>query len=308
MTTTIVVIVILVLALSGVAAAFMTRSRRSALSADTPVDGTAGRLLAPVAEFHVKGPDALVSFDVPIPAGGADEVLSNLLVREAVEVVREKRHTLPITEVQRVVALGRSGADWVEVGSVGLDTPGELPPPMAPILLPHASHAGFDAFDAMEKLGDMPTQAPGLADASVGETLAPIASELRFPAQVDAGLRAQGLDPEDAAPGDVVLGLMRLTGYTVTAGSKDGTSIATRGGQRVYVRTVDHAPSDHPELDESIVRSFVVEFVESGCDRGLLVTEKFCPFEVYERERREPRVRFITRERFQHFVDALALG
>ena len=101
---------------------------------------------------------------------------------------------------------------------------------------------------------------------------------------------------------------MKLTGYTVTDGQKAGTSVATRGGQRVYVRIVDHERSEHPELDEAVVRSFVVEFVESGCDRGLLVTEKFCPFEVYERERREPRVRFITRERFQHFVDALALG
>ena len=38
-----------------------------------------------------------------------------------------------------------------------------------------------------------------------------------------------------------------------------------------------------------------------------LVSDKFSPFEVYERERREPRIRFVTRERLQKFVDALSL-
>jgi hypothetical protein len=40
----------------------------------------------------------------------------------------------------------------------------------------------------------------------------------------------------------------------------------------------------------------------------LLISDKFCPFIVYEKERREPRVHFITRERLQQFVDSLALG
>ncbi len=48
--------------------------------------------------------------------------------------------------------------------------------------------------------------------------------------------------------------------------------------------------------------------MNSGADRGLMVSDKFGPFEVYERERREPRVRFVTRERLQGFVDALTVG
>ena len=55
------------------------------------------------------------------------------------------------------------------------------------------------------------------------------------------------------------------------------------------------------------MRQFVVEFVNSGADRGLLISDKFSPFEVYEREKREPRIRFVTRERLQKFVDALSL-
>ena len=90
--------------------------------------------------------------------------------------------------------------------------------------------------------------------------------------------------------------------------SAAGTFDASRAGQRVFVRTIPHGAGEHPELDESAVDRFVVEFLSSGADRGLLITEKFSPFEIYERERREPRMRFITRERFQAFIDALAVG
>ena len=38
-----------------------------------------------------------------------------------------------------------------------------------------------------------------------------------------------------------------------------------------------------------------------------VVSDKFGPFLVYEKERREPWVHFITRERLQQFVDSLAL-
>ena len=51
----------------------------------------------------------------------------------------------------------------------------------------------------------------------------------------------------------------------------------------------------------------MIDFEQSGTDRGLLVSDKFGPYLVYEKEKREPRVHFITRERLQQFVDSLAL-
>jgi hypothetical protein len=51
----------------------------------------------------------------------------------------------------------------------------------------------------------------------------------------------------------------------------------------------------------------VVDFGSSGADRGLLISEKFAPFEIYDRERRDRRIRFVTRERLEGFIDALAL-
>ena len=175
---------------------------------------------------------------------------------------------------------------------------------MAPVFLPHASRPEFDAF---ERMSDLPENPPALADRSTTETLSPIGSELRLSQAVEAGLRAQGVDPESADASALILGVMRLAGYAISERSDD-TADALRAGQRVFVRTVPHEASDHPELEESDIDRFVVGFMSSGSDRGLLITEKFCPFEIYDRERREPRMRFITRERLQAFVDALAVG
>ena len=38
------------------------------------------------------------------------------------------------------------------------------------------------------------------------------------------------------------------------------------------------------------------------------LTGNSSPVEIYERERRDPRIRFVTRERLQGFIDALALN
>jgi len=259
----------------------------------------------PVAEFHVSGDTAAVSFEVPLPEDEVDEVLRDLLVREAIEVVREKRLQLPIDEVTRVTALGRRGEQWVEVGSISLDTPGELPPPAVPVLIPGlgADHL-FDPFD---HLSSLPEQAPGLKVEAEGESLAPLAAEVKIPAVLQAGLRAQGIDPATAEIADMVLGIMRLTGSTVTP-IDDDTYEVIGGGHRTMVRVVPHHHDDHPELPAADVRRFAADFAGSGSDRALLVTEKYCPFEVYDRERRDPRARYITRERVQRVIDALALG
>jgi len=256
-----------------------------------------------VAEFHVRGEEAFVHFEVPLPDGEVDDVLSDLLAREAIEVVREKRHTLPIADVHRVVAMGRRGGNWERAVSVTLDTPGELPPPVAPDLLPR-SHPS--TFEVLERFAETPDIHPGVAARAPEEGLPPLGEEIALPRAAEAGLRAAGVDPATAGVGDLVLGLLRMTGHALTG--EGDTWTATKGGERLFVRIVDHHPGGHPELGERELDRFVVDFVSSGASRGILVTEKFGPFEIYDRERRDKRMRFITRERLQHFVDALALG
>jgi hypothetical protein len=278
--------------------------RRSGAAPGTPVVHMEDERPGPrVAEFHVRGEEAFVHFEVPLSDGEVDEVLFDLLAREAVEVVREKRHSLPISEVHRVVAMGRRGGEWARAASVTLDTPGELPPPVAPDLLPK-SHSS--TFDAIEQIAGSPEVTPGVAAREPHEGLPPIGEEIVMPRAAEAGLRAIGIDPASAGAGDLVLGLLRMTGHAMTG--EGDTWTATKAGERLFVRVVDHEPGGHPELGEREVDRFVVDFVSSGSTRGILVTEKFGPFEIYDRERRDKRMRFITRERLQQFVDALALG
>lgn len=299
-----VVIAVGVLAVILAATLIVVNRRRggSGEAAAGVVSADMGRPRPTVAEFHVQDGTARVHFEVPLPASGADEVLAELLGREAVEVVREKRHSLPIGDVTRVTALGRFGADWLEVTSIGLDTPGELPPPMLPEMLPHAGRGDFDPF---EHISGLPEHAPGLAEGRRGEDLEPM--RLRLPATASAGLRAQGVDPDGSDAIDLVLGLMRAAGYSISS-TGDDTFMAVLGGGRTMLRVIPHEAGSHPEVDETAIRRFVVDFGASGADRGILLSEKWSPFEIYDRERRDRRIRFVTRERLQAFVDALALG
>lgn len=299
---TVAVVIVIAVVVSAALLGVFIAVRRGGPAAPPAGAGAAERLPAPLAEFHVTGEEAQVSFEVPLGEGPVDPILAEMLTREAVEVVREKRHHLPIEDIRRVVAFGRRRGEWIRVGAVDLDTPGELPPPVAPELLPRRG-GGFDLF---ETLADLPQHAPGLAESVRGEDLRPLHQELRLPANVEAGLRSQGIDPATAGAGDLVLGIMRLTGYQVQQ-IGDDTYQAVRAGETTFLRVVPHRSGEHPELGETEVRRFAVAFVEARADRGLLVTEKYSPFEVYDRERRDPRVRFVTRERLQHFMDALAL-
>ncbi|MEE9582139.1 MAG: hypothetical protein V3W36_04280 [Acidimicrobiia bacterium] len=299
------VVIVVAVVLLAAAVALLLARRAASRGADTGSVSTEPDRSGPsVVGFHVSEGSAEVQFEVPLAAGPVDAVLADLLIREAVEVVREKRQTLPLEAVERVIAFGSRDGEWIEIGRVELDTPGTLPPPMVPELLPQASRPGFDAFD---RFSDLPQSPPGLADGAEAETLRSLGPEVRLSAAVEAGIRAQGLDPDSIDACVLVLGVMRLSGYTITQSSAD-TLDAMRFGQRVFIRTVCHLSTDHPELTERQVDRFVVDFLSSGADRGLLITEKFSPFEIYDRERREPRMRFITRERLQAFVDALTVG
>lgn len=150
-------------------------------------------------------------------------------------------------------------------------------------------------------------EAPGLSGGTGTDTLGPIGAELRIPAALEAGLRSRGIDPSTADAGALVIGILELTGSTVTPRDED-TYEALAAGKRTLIRVVPHREGDHPELDEASIRRFAADFAGSGVDRALLISGKYSPFGVYDRERRDPRARYITRERVQHFIDALALG
>lgn len=266
----------------------------------------------PVAEMHVKGDEARVRFSVPVPAD-PDPVLAELLVGEAVEVIREKRHTLPMSDVRAVVALAGPAHQPVTMGRASLATPGELPPPLGGASMLNLASIATDPLERTFLDHEYDADAkPELHVETVArvpeDDLEAVGSLVRLPKAVDLGLRAQGIDPVSMSAAQLVTGMLALVGYQVTPGIADGTYTATKAGSTTFIREDAYKPGDHPEIAQEDLRRFLFEFQASGAERGMYVSEKYGPFEVYELERREPRIRFVTRERLQKFVEAVSLG
>lgn len=307
-----VIVIVVVAAIIGV---FLYTRRRSETASPEVDTGGMYQPRAPFREFHVSGEAALVYFDVPLPPGEVDPVLADLLVREAIEVLRDKQaHDLPLNDVTVVKAHGMTNDGDVEVGSITLVSPGSLPDMDQPEIVPHFSAAPFDPLTHLgEKDPSAPQVSAATADSSTGQlpeggALESLDKELTLTGRVESGLRAQGVNPATMSAGDLALGLMRLAGYNIQSGSRDGTYVVSTPGSRTFVQVVDHEPGDYPELDESTMKEFAVGFATAGTDRAMLVTEKFGPYMVYDAERRNPKCKFITRERLQDFVDSFSMS
>lgn len=258
---------------------------------------------APVRDFHVSGHEARVTFDVPMPDED-DPILNDLLVDEAVEVVREKRHTLPISEVTEIVVFaGRE--DVRQIGRSKLPSPGELPPPIESDVfnLTHVARDPFASqFDVDHSVSyETAVQVPD-------DDLGPLREELKVPMGLDRGLRARGFDPDAVGGGEFILAILGLFGYNVVSQGEPGLFMASKANVDTFIRTVNHTPGEHPELDESVIRKFIVEFGTSGAARGMLITDKYGPFMIHDIESQDRRMRFVTRERAQTFIDSMALG
>ena len=256
-----------------------------------------------VSDFHVRDDTALVLFDVVIP-GQIDDHIAKVLTAQAIEVVREKKGHLPIAQVTTVVAQARRNGGSVEVGRVALETPGELPPPLP---IPEAPRASAVANDPLATFTEsLSTSAPATAPKSREAELGPAGVDLVLPNSTIQALAERGYEPLAVTAGELATELLEMAGYTLQAGAKPKTYLAARGGSTTYLQVVDLG--DYPEIETHQINGFVVDFLASRADRGLLVSDRYGPFEVYDREKREPRVRFVTRERLQGFVDALTVG
>lgn len=305
--------VIVIVIVAAAAIGVFLYVRRGEGEAAAPTDDGGFRARAPYREFHVEGTSALVYFDVPLSEDEADPVLRDLLIREAVEVLRQKQtHQLPLEGITEVKALGTLQGKDVVVGSLSLEEPGTLPEMDHPEVVPHYSSVPFDPLAHFgEKEPATPVAAAegkeALDDQETG-TLRPLSEALKLTSRIESGLRAQGVDPTTMSAGDLALGLMRLAGYTVQKADREDAYVVAAPGSRTYVRVVAHEPGDYPELAEQDIKEFIVGLASAGTDRGLLVTEKFGPYMIYDAERRNPKCRFITRERLQEFVDSFSMS
>jgi len=304
------IVVILVVALGGVITVVI--KSMSAEVAAKPV-AEPEELAPALVDFHVHGEEAQVHFGVPLgePVG---PVLRDLLFHAAVDVLDEKReHGLPLEGIRRIRVFGQRDGAAAEVGTVDLPGDGGLPEIRAPELLPRAA---FPGYDPLAHLGEhAPEAPPGVVERIPTEELPSWREELQIPMALEVALRTQGIDPATAGLTDVVVGLFRAAGYALTVvahglelpGARADVFRARRSEDDILLAVVPHRSGEYPELGEAIVQRFLVWFGEQSPARALLVTDKYGPYLIYEKERREPRCRFVTRERLQAFVDGFVL-
>jgi hypothetical protein len=99
-----------------------------------------------------------------------------------------------------------------------------------------------------------------------------------------------------------------MFGYSVTPQGDGDTHMAIKDNVKTFIRAETHEPGGYPEVDEKLIRKFMAEFGTAGAARGMFITDKYAPFMIYDVEMSEPRVRFVTRDRLQRFIDSMALG
>ncbi|MCP4308279.1 MAG: hypothetical protein GY788_26055 [bacterium] len=260
----------------------------------------------PEHELHVVDNEIHIDFNVPLPAEGADGVLADLLSHHALEILNDRinrEHPLKGIPVLQVFAKRRG--ESVPVATLDLGEPEDVVEMEMPTLLPSGVSTGYDPLSKYGAGRD--ENVLELAEHRESDDLGTVGSQLRLTAGVAAGLRSMGIDPETMTVCELGRGLLDLAGYSLTDRG-DGTWVASGKGTSTFVQCVSHVAGDYPELSHGAVAAFLVAFARARTERGMLITDKFGPYEIYMKERANPDCVFVTRERFQGFVDAIALS
>ena len=309
----VVLVIVITLAIVGVAAYALRSSGEAATqrveSRSTP---SSRRPMPPVDSFHVRGETASVVFSVPLGDGEAGSHLTDLLAANAVEFVREKvEDGLPLEGVHSIAVSAKRGEADELLTTVELPEVGELPEE-DPIL-----SRSTDTHDPIAAVAAVVADTSVAAPASRSDTLDPVAQLVELSSPTEAHLRTMGVDPTTMDLEGLAVGFLRAGGYTVEP-ARSGFSMPSLGADQVFsfsrggdtgvLAIVPHRAGDYPELDEKVLAEFSIAVAQANPKRAILVTDKFSPYAMYERERRDPRLVFVTRERLQSFVDSFELG
>jgi hypothetical protein len=311
--TVVVVVLVVAVALVFVALfAYLLRSAGESAEASADISSPLPQRPSPiVTDFHVKGDTASAVFAVPLGEAEAGQHLVELLCASAVEYVRDrKRGGLPLDGVLHIQVSAMRGDQPEVLCTVDLPDAGVLPDRDDKVLV----EPMHDPIAAVHKVIADATVAPQSAG---GTALEPVAEAVELSGPTNAHLRSIGVDPETMSLDDLVLGLLRVSGYDVHVGRSGMSDVQggradlygfTRDGKSTLLLILSHEEGSHPELDDSILSKFAVGFAQSSDDQAILVTDKYSPYSMYEREKRDPRCVYITRERLQAFVDSFGLA
>jgi hypothetical protein len=305
-----ILVVIIAIVFVGLIAYFLRSAGESAQQSAAAGSPLPTRPVPIVTDFHVKGDTASIVFAVPLGDAEAGEHLVELLCAAAVEYVRDRKNDgLPLEGVLHIEVSAMRGDTPEILGTVDLPDAGVLPERDEKVL----AEPSHDPIAAVHEV---------IADSTVGAqtdsttSLEPVAQAIQLSGPTDAHLRSIGVDPKTMSLEDLVLGLLRVSGYDVRVGRTGMTDVQggradiyglTREGKSTLLLILSHEDGSHPELDDSILSKFAIGLAQSNDDRAILVTDKYSPYSMYEREKRDPRCTYITRERLQAFVDSFGL-
>ena len=264
-----------------------------------------------VSDFHVRGSTASVVFAVPLGDTEVGPHLTDLLNANAVEYVRSKVASgLPLDGVEHIAVSAMRGDHRELIDTVDLPAIGQLPDESALLnkeALPHDPVASLQAVTA-----DTTVAAP----TSRSDTLEPVSQIVELTNPGEAHLRSLGVDPATMSLEDLIVGLFRINGYQIDT-NRSGFAMASvepdkilwisRDGRSSVLVIVDHVVGSYPELDDQVLSQFAVGVSQANPTKAILVSDKFSPYSMYERERRDDRLVFVTRERLQSFVDSFGL-
>ena len=310
----VVAIIVFVVVAIAVAALLVVATKsfgQSAQQAVAPAPTLPQRPSPLVTDFHVKGDTARAVFSVPLGDAPPGEHLTDLLCANAIEYVRtRKADGLPLDGVFHIEVSAMRGDDPVVVCTLDLPGAGELPDPRLNVLV-ELEHDPIAHVASVVADTTVSTSTPET------KTLEPASEFIELSGPTEAHLRSIGVDPTVMSLKDLVIGLLRVSGYEVTVG-RSGFSLASdekanlyglqRGGQNTVLVVIEHIADTYPELDEKILSEFAVGVAQVNPDVAILVTDKYSPYAMYEREKRDKRLVFITRERLQAFVDSFGIS
>lgn len=281
-------------------------------SADAPT-GAPTRPMPLVNAFHVKGDTAAVVFAVPLSSEEAGKHLTELLGASAVEYVRAKvADGLPLDGVEHISVSAMRGDEPAYLDTVDLPRVGQLPDEAAIL------RKGPSEHDPIAAVAAVAADSSVAAQSGRSDTLEPVSELVELSGPTEAHLRAIGVDTSNMTLDDLVLGLFRVSGYNIEVGRQGFTPMksapsaniywANRSGASSLIIVVSHEEGSYPELDDQVLSEFAVGVAQLGPARAMLITDKFSPYSMYEREKRDKRTIFVTRERLQAFADSFALS
>lgn len=291
---------------------YLIRSLRQSAARALPLMSPVSRRPMPaVTEFHVAGDTAQALFSVPLGDAEAGQHLIDLLSTAAIEHMRDMvEEGLPLEGVHRIQISAMRGENAEVLGNVEFPEVGVLPERDEDLPL----HLVDNPIAVVQEV---------VADTSVSaapsstSTLDPVAGFIQLSGPTESHLRSFGVDTDTMNLDDLILGLLRVSGYEIDDG-RSGTSVGfgeevsiygmRRDAQSTMLLLLPHEEGSHPELEDSALARFAVEVGRTNPDQAILVTDKFSPYSMYEREKRNKRLVFITRERLQAFVDSFGLS